>query len=245
MSESSSPPPPYPNLPADLTEAQAQAIEAIQAALAAGYTRLQVEIVAPDLKPEILARPFLDALDRPLAVLFSDAGGAALARRDWQMDPTAEDGLLLQEISTQTQITADQSLLFVIPAVMVVDKVEAICDSVLQKGQQPKPVILLNPQLQDAATVGVGLAGRRLRDRFIRTFEICYYLQALGSGALFRIYPHPWSVWRTRESGEYELVETAATKPTGEELAEILARSGQAGSGFLDGIRRFLRALQR
>jgi len=237
--------PTYPELPRDLTEAQAQAIQGIQTAIQAGYTRLLVEILVPDveLKPEILAQPFLQALDPPFAVLFSDAGAAALAQREWQASDLPED-VTLQGISPRTQVSEERALIFVLPAVSSLDTVEQICTSVSKRDQQPRPVILLNPQLQDAAAVGVGLAGGRFRERFIATFEPCYYLRPLASGALLRIYPHPWTVW-LEEEGNYSLVKAQSKQPDGEELAEIFAGATDQPTNVLEGIRRFFQALQR
>jgi hypothetical protein len=115
------------------------------------------------------------------------------------------------------------------PAVYSLDQVERVCQAVsggdpsglASKGRDPKPVVLLNPQLQDAATVGVGLAGRRLRQRFLSTFETSYYLRSLVEGALFRAYPDPWSVWQQEESGLYSVLQTFRARPSGEEVAEL------------------------
>jgi hypothetical protein len=221
----------FPDLPVDLAQACEQAIRATQLAMQAGYRRLLIEIIAPDLKPEVLAHPFLDLVQPPALVLFSDAGGAALAQREWGSLP---DGIQLQSLSSRTQPTPEQSVLLVMPAVYGLEQVERVCQAVsggdpsglAQKGRDPKPVILLNPQLQDAATVGVGLAGRRLRQRFLSTFETSYYLRSLVEGALFRAYPDPWSVWQQEEPGLYSVLQTLMAQPTGEEVAELF-RAGQ------------------
>ena len=238
--------PQYPELPRDLAEAQAQAIQGLQAAIQAGYTRLLVEILVPDveLKPEILAQPFLQLLDPPFSFLFSDAGAAALAQREWQgLDLPA--GITLQGISPRTVVTEEMGLVFVLPAVSTLDRVEQICSSMSKREQQPRPVVLINPQLQDAASVGVGLSGRRFRERFIATFEPCYYLRPLASGALLRIYPHPWTVWLEEEDGNYSLLKAQGQQPDGEELSEIFASGTDQPTSLLDGIRRFFQALQR
>ncbi|MGQ9838193.1 MAG: DUF1995 family protein [Cyanobacteriota bacterium] len=216
----------FPDLPVDLAQACQQAKQATQLALQAGYRRLLIEIIAPDLKPEELARPFLDLVQLPALVLFSDAGSAALAQREWGSLP---EGIQLQSLTPRTQPNPEQSVLLVMPAVYSLDQVERVCQLVsggdpsglAEKGRDPKPVILLNPQLQDAATVGVGLAGRRLRQRFLSTFETSYYLRSLVEGALFRAYPDPWSVWQQEEPGLYSVLQTLKAQPTGEEVAEL------------------------
>lgn len=244
---SDAPDPTYPELPRDLAEAQAQAIQGIQTAIQAGYTRVLVEILVPDveLKPEILAQPFLQVFDPPFSVLFSDAGAAALAQREWQALDLLPEGVTLQGISPRTQVTEEMALVFVLPAVSTLDAVEQICNSVSKRDQQSRPVIMLNPQLQDAATVGVGLSGRRFRERFIATFEPGYHLRPLASGALLRIYPHPWTVWLEEEDGTYGLLKAQSRQPDGEELSEIFASATDQPTNLLEGIRRFFQALQR
>jgi len=212
----------FPHLPVDLAQACEQAIQATQLAIQAGYRRLLIELLAPEIKPEVLARPFLQLLQPPALVLFSDAGGAALAQREWGSLP---EGVQLQSLTARTQPTPEQSLLFVMPAVYNLDQVERVCQAVSGGDPSglgaPKPVVLLNPQLQDAATVGVGLAGRRLRQRFLSTFETSYYLRSLVGGALFRAYPDPWSVWQEEEDGCYSVLQTFRARPSGEEVAEL------------------------
>ena len=220
----------FPRLPGDLAQACEQAIQATRLAIQAGYRRLLIEILAPDIKPEVLARPFLELLQPPALVLFSDAGGAALAQREWGSLP---DGMQLQSLTARTQPTPDQSVLFVRPAVYNLDQVERVCQVVsggdpsglAAKGRDPKPVVLLNPQLQDAAAVGVGLAGRRLRQRFLSSFETSYYLRSLLEGALFRAYPDPWSLWQQEEPGLYSVLQTFRARPSGEEVAELFRAS--------------------
>lgn len=234
-----------PELPRDRAEAQAQAIQAAQAAIEAGYTRLLIEILVPDveLKPEILAQPFLQLLDPPFSVLFSDAGAAALAEREWQR-LNLPDGTAVQSISARTQVNEEMGLLFVLPAVSTLDTVEQICNSVSKRERQPRPVVLINPQLQDAASVGVGLAGRRFRERFITTFEPCYHLRPLAAGALLRVYPYPWMVWMEGEE-DYHLLKTLDQQPYGEDLAEIFAEATDQPMNWIEGLRRFLQTLRR
>jgi hypothetical protein len=237
----------YPELPLDLEDAQSQAMAAVQRAVKSGYQRLQIDILIPDLKPEILARPFLQVCNPPLLAIFSDAGGAALAQRDWMAtDPPIPEGVVLESLSRRTSVAEDQAVLFVTPAVYGIEQVEEVCNTMSRQYSDHRPVVLLNPQLQDAATVGVGLSGRRFQQRFMNTFEPCYFLRPLGNGALFRVYPHPWTIWeQDSETGEYYLLETTDSKPSGEDLAEIFARNNSSPSSIWAGLRRFFQALQR
>lgn len=235
----------HPELPDDLADAQAQALTGIRAALAAGYSRLQVDILLPELKPDILARPFAGAFEPPFAFLFADAGAAALAQRNWQ-----EPDWPISSVNQGDRFSDDTAIVFAAPTVVEIGAVEALCGArgaaipqVNSERESRAPILLLNPQLQDAATVGIGLAGRQLRERFISTLEPCYFLQAFGAGAMMRQYPHPWTVWLLNDNDEYELLETRDRKPTGEDLSKIFANATNSGASLLGGLSRFIRAL--
>ncbi|MDX2096236.1 MAG: DUF1995 family protein [Leptolyngbyaceae cyanobacterium bins.59] len=237
------------NLPATLEEAIVQAQEATQAALAAGLTRLQVELAFPELKPMPVARQFLtifENLGPNLKVLFSDAGAGALARRDWGEMPCVIRGL--GELKAEVQ-PDDRLFLIIAPSSVEVAAVEKLCETVGER-----PVVLLNPRLEDVATVGIGYAGRQLRTRFLSTIESCYYLRPLEQAALFRCYPGLWQVWR-EENGSYQQVAEMPQRPSGEELDRLLLGSSEvtpdapspspSRENFFTGLQRFLRALGR
>lgn len=229
------------DLPVDLASAQAQALQAAQQAIADGYRRIEIEILVPDLKPEPLALPFLEITDPPLTAIFSDAGGAALAQREWGSQP---EGISLQSLGVSCRVSKEMTLLFVTPSVYSLEAVEEISNQVSEKGYSERPIILLNPQLQDASSVGVGLSGRRIRQRFMVTFEPVYALIPLGSRAVFRAYPDPWGIYQEDESGQLRLLEERNQRPTGEELDEIFAQANPQSSRFWDGLRRFFKSLQ-
>ncbi len=219
-------------LPDDFVAAQTQAVAACQAALAAGYKRLQVEILMPDLKPDVLAAPFRDLFaPEAVAFVFADAGAAALAKQRW-----AEWSGIICGVNQASRLPDTLAIIFVTPGIVEVDAVEALCNArspVLTP--TAVPVLLINPQLQDAATVGIGLAGRRLRQRFSSTFETCYHLRALADGTIVRQYPEAWQVWDLNNA----LLQTYAQRPTADDLDALWQPS------TLGGWRRFLRALGR
>lgn len=238
-------------LPSTLDDAIAQAQTATQAAIAAGYTRLQIEILFPELKPMPIAEQFLPAFadwGRGLKVFFTDAGTAALAKRDWGEVPFQIRSLDVagarQTTSVEEQVDADDELyIFVAPSAVEVAPVEQICNAA-----GGRPTILFNPRLEDVSTIGIGYAGRQLRQRFLDTIEACYYLRPLDDqSALLRCYPDPWQVWSETE-GVYRLVSEAREKPDSEEIGEILAASTgnqQSKRRLLPGLQQFFRALGR
>jgi hypothetical protein len=237
--------------PTTLDEAIAQARSATQAALAVGYTRLQIELLLPELKPLEPAYEYLPALaglGQHLKIFFTDAGAAALARRNWQDLPHPIRSL---DIAGSRQTTPadelvdpeDQAFLFVAPSAVEVSLVEKICALAGER-----PVVLFNPRLEDAGTIGLGYAARKLRERFLVTFEPCYYLRPLGNAALLRFYPSPWQVWLETD-GVYQMVGEELQKPDSEKLDAILLKATgtpqPAGQGFLTRMQQFLNALGR
>lgn len=236
-------------IPQGLDEAIEQAKAATIAALEAGYTRLQVELVIPELKSMPIAEqllPIFAAYGSHLKVVFPDAGAAALARRDW--GPMAFEIRGLDEIRAQLR-AEDRAVLVVEPSAVEVAEVEKLCT---EAGD--RPVVLLNPRLEDVATIGIGYAGRQLRERFLNTLESCYYFRPLEGAVLFRCYPTPWQVWQAGDGG-YALLAEMPTKPVGDILDQILINEDQKGlkplpsqpskAGFLTNFERLLRALNR
>lgn len=233
-------------LPPTLEVATTQAQAATQAAIAAGYTRLQVELVFSELKVMPVAQQFLsefESLGDKLRVFFPDAGAAALARRDWGEKPYIIRGIS----DLNTEIRSEEVIVFVEPSSVEVQEVEQLCQTA-----ETQTIVLLNPRMEDIAMIGIGYAGRQLRERFINTFESCYYIRPLEGAAIFRAYPDPWQVWLEKD-GDYELIAETPTKPVGDVLDRLLAQSSDADAdttmpprrGFLSTMQQFLRTLSQ
>ncbi|GAB4216593.1 MAG: DUF1995 family protein [Synechococcales cyanobacterium] len=223
-------------LPTDLAEAQQQAIQAIMAARTAGYRRVQVEILAPELKVDRLSWPLVHHLgqENSLQVFLPDAGAAALTQRDWQ--PLGiPSSVTLSALGNHAALSRAEWILFACPNVMSIEVVEALCE----QASPNQTIIMLNPQLQDAATLGIGLAARRLRQRFIVTFEPVYFLQSLANAVLFRHYPTPWQLWHLRDSDTYDLTAEFDRRPTSEELQATLSTPRSLWEGLQSFVRRF------
>jgi hypothetical protein len=234
--------------PRTLEAAIAQASTATKAAIADGSTRLQVELAFPELKIMPVAEQFIPAfaeLGAHLRVFFPDAGAAALARRDWGETPYSVRGI--GELKAQIQ-AEERLFLFVEPSSVEVNQVDQLCQEI-----QDHPVILLNPRMEDVATIGIGYAARQLRERFLNQFDTCYYLRPLEGAALWRCYPNLWQVW-LEQDGEYQLIAEEQQKPVGDALEQILAgatgeRSPNSATlpqqGFLSSLQQFIRALSQ
>lgn len=243
-------------LPKTLEDAIAQARTATLAAIADGYSRIQVELLFPELKFMPVAQQFLPAFaeygDR-LKVLFADAGSAGLARRDWtDVKYKISDVGTGRAVSIQSKVDPeDEIFVFVTPTSVEVPQLEKICAEI---GERPQ--ILLNPRLEDSGTVGIGYAARQTRDRFISTIESCYYLRPIfDEAAVFRCYPGMWEVW-VKNGEDYQKLTELPKKPSGDELDLILAGeqtptnpNGEATPtppkkpSVMRGLQRFLKAL--
>jgi Domain of unknown function (DUF1995) len=237
-------------VPASLEDAIAQARGATQAAIQAGVPRMMVELVYSELKGLPVAELFYPALQElglTFKIYFPDAGAAALARRNWGNPEFVVRGI--GELHSEME-PGDQAYLFVEPSSIEVNQVEEMC---AQAGDAF--VVMLNPKLEDVATIGIGYAGRQLRDRFLSTLEPVYYLRPMEGAVLLRCYPHPWQVWQETDTG-YELLAEMPEKPSGEAIDRILMgettpNSGEPGGaaskakrgGFLSELQGFIRAL--
>ncbi|GAX34415.1 DUF1995 family protein [Nodularia sp. NIES-3585] len=219
-----------PELPKTLEEAIAQSRIATQAALADGYNRLQVDFLFPEIKLMPVAEQFLPLFaeyDSRLKIFFADAGGAALANRDWLGTPfkildigTGRAASLQSKIQPE-----DEIFLFIAPTSVEVPQVEKLCENI-----GDRPFVMLNPRLEDSGVVGIGYTARKTRERFISTIESCYYLRPVDdTTAVFRCYPGLWEVW-VETNGDYQKVAELPKRPTGDEL-DLIVIQGQPQTG--------------
>lgn len=219
-------------LPRNFEQTIAQLTTALAAATAAGRRRVQIDIKVPGIEVTTLLQALAPTLGSGWVALFPDAGAAALARRQLG-DAVGYDLRGLGEM--RTGIDRYSALILVEPSAVEVETVEALANQATDK-----LVVLLNSRMEEVGVVGIGLTGRRLRERFLTTVETIYTVQPTDEGAIFRCWPDPWQLWREGQDGEYTLINESDNKPSGEEID--LAFKPQ-GEGWLDGLRRFLRAL--
>ncbi|MEM9162539.1 MAG: DUF1995 family protein [Cyanobacteria bacterium P01_F01_bin.4] len=231
------------SIPTTLEAATEQAKAATKAAIQAGLTRLQVEMVIPELKHQPIAEQFLEVfrdLGMSFKVYFPDAGAAALARRDWHDPDFSIRGI--NEIKGQPE-PDDQVFLVVNPSSVEVNDVEKLCEAALDR-----PVVLLNPKLEDVATIGIGYAGRQLRERFLSKLEPCYYLRPLDGAAILRVYPQSWQVWQETDDGTHTLLAELPQRPSSEAIDRLLygeenTEIDQPKRGVFAELQQFIRAL--
>jgi Domain of unknown function (DUF1995) len=239
-------------LPNTLEDAIVQAQAATQAAIEAGYPRITVELLFPELKAMPVAQQFAAAFTQygdGLKVFFTDAGTAAWAQKNWETTGVKFGSLDVagsrQTTEADEQIEDDDRLyIFVSPTAVEVGPVEQICDAA-----GDRPCILLNPRLEDVATIGIGYAGRQLRDRFLVTLEPAYYLRPMDDTlALMRSYPDKWQVWY-ESAGEWRSIGEEQTRPDSERIEAIVqAATGTQkpkSAGFFAEIGAFIKALNQ
>ena len=212
--------------PQSLAEAVEQAKVATQSAIADGYGRIQVELVLPEipLQAQALALEFAQLFESQYSsgvkVMFPDTGAAMLAKRDWGEMPfqVTDMGSRFTPIESQVSDT-DEIFIVACPSSVEVDRVEKLCNLA-----GDRPVILLIPQLEDVAVVGIGLAARQLRERFISTLYSCYYVRPADGAYVVRNHPSPWQIWLENSAAEggYELATELSSKPMGEDLERLL-----------------------
>ena len=240
--------------PETLDIAVEQAKSATLAAIADGYKLIQVELVIPEiaLKSEALALEFANLFsDRGsgVKVMFPDTGAAALAKRNWGEQAFKVTDMGSRFTSIETQIDPEDEVFIVAcPSSVEVDRAEK-----LSQVAGDRPVIFLIPQLEDVAIVGIGLAARQLRDRFIKNIYSSYYLRPIEGGAILRNHPSQWQVWLEKESG-YELATELSTKPIGEDLERLMMQlttpegednKQQKKPSLLGNLQKFLKALSQ
>ena len=242
--------------PETLDIAVEQAKSATKAAIADGYKLIQVELVVPEiaLQSEALALEFANLFadyGSGVKVMFPDSGAAALAKRNWGEQTFQVTDMGSRFTSIETQISSEDEIFIVAcPSAVEVDRAEKLANLA-----GDRPVIFLIPQLEDVAIVGIGLAARQLRDRFIKNIYSCYYLRPIEGGAILRNHPSSWQVWLEKESG-YELATELSTKPMGEDLDRLMMqltapadnesdKQTRKKPSLLGNLQKFLKALSQ
>ena len=243
-------------IPSTLEDAIAQAKEAVQTALDTGCGRIVVDFAIPEiaLQAQAIALQFTAMFadyGEELRVMFPDSGAAALAKRDWGETEFSVTDLGSRFTPVDRKIAeGDRLFLLVCPSAIEIESVEKLCNLA-----GDRPVILLIPQLESVATVGIGYAARQLRERFLSTLETAYFLKPFAGGAIYRTYPSLWQVW-LEDNGDWQLIAEEPQKPAGDRLERILMGTAEAENeatstakpkkaGFLSNLQQMLKALNQ
>lgn len=229
-------------LPADLRQAESQALAALLAALPSGGSgRWSVDWRFEGLRLLPVALRFCQALleaGQATRLVFPDAGACALAKRDAPgLAERIGDFRGQQRRSAESDGAGADLLLAVAPAMPDYEEFEQLCAA--HRG----PVAMLNGRLEDAA-VGIGSVARERRRGFVAEWQAAYVLQPLAGSALRRAYPGDWELYRQDADG-FRLAARFEQKPDAEAQAEALAGEGGVGIGanlrsletFIEGLR--------
>ncbi len=213
-------------LPADLHTAEAEALGALQAALAGGSKgRWTVEFRFEGLRLLPVALRLLEGLiaERPeVRLLFPDAGATALARRNAPAQ-AERIGSFSDQRRLQQEKPSQGLLLLVGASQPEYELVEAVC------GSHGDTVVLLNPSLEDAA-IGIGSVARQRRKGFLAGWQAAYALLPKSDRALRCAYPGEWELYRLDPDG-FRLASRFEQKPDAEQQDLALSGREEAGLG--------------
>jgi hypothetical protein len=225
-------------LPPDLRAAESELLVALQAALAseaAGHWSVELRFEGLRILPVALRlAETLARRDGTLRLLFPDAGAAALACRD-APPLAAAIGSFADQIRLQGESGSEGLLLLVAPGQADYEAVERLC------GQHRGPLVLLNPNLEDAA-VGIGSVARARRRGFLSLWRPAYALIPQPASALRRAFPDLWELYRLEADG-FRLAANFEQKPDGEQQAEALGETGAVAG--LRSLGQLIEGLQR
>jgi len=184
-----------------------------------------------------------------LQLLFPDEGTAAYVKQNWKNLPTRTQCTSLPRAKL---VEGVQALVLVAPAATEVPAVQRLIQQV-DENAPTTIVLLINPKLVDMQSTGYGLVGRELRTMVEETFSIAFALKSYPDGALYRLYPEGWSVWREDENAAdgsgYALAYSAMRRPSGDDVDEYLAgddeeEGGGGGGNPLAGLDKFIKGFQ-
>ncbi len=227
-------------LPNNLEDAIAQAISATHQAIADGATRVVTDLRFPELKVLPIATEFAASFNQSYGnnwqAIFADAGAAALAKREWANLEVSVRGVNEGRRAIRED---DRAFLIIEPTSVEVEQLEKL----LQLAGD-RPFVMVNPRLENSE-VGLGLAARQMRDRFLNTFETAYYIKPLELGALGRCYPQTWQVWQQTDSGMEPMAEVSQ-RPSSDDIDRLFRqKTGQRSGSFLERLQQFFNALSR
>ena len=200
------------NLPADLEEAEINVYDSIQSYLLSNSDQSFLSI---NLKFEGLRlNPIIFRLSKKLTkikyeniLLWADAGGAALAKRD---NPELANKIYTFKEFINSSDLINSILLVCSPQPYDIEMFEQVCS------HAKSTVIMLNGKLEDPL-VGIGSVGREMRKRFAQKWQVVYFVQPLSLGALSKKFPNDWDLFKLESNG-YSFVKSFEKRPDDETI---------------------------
>ena len=200
------------NLPADLEEAEINVYDSIQSYFLSNSDQSFLSI---NLKFEGLRlNPIIFRLSNKLTkiqyeniLLWADAGGAALAKRD---KPELANKIYTFKEFINSSDLINSILLVCSPQPYDIEMFEQVCS------HAKSTVIMLNGKLEDPI-VGIGSVGREMRKRFAEKWQVVYFVQPLSLGALSKKFPNDWDLFKLESNG-YSFVKSFEKRPDDETI---------------------------
>ena len=199
-------------LPSDLREAESNLYESIHSYFLSSSEQSFLSI---NLKFEGLRiNPIIFRLSNKLTeikfdniLLWADAGGAALAKRD---NPELANKIFTFKEFINSTDSLNSVLLVCSPQPYDIEMFEQVCS------HTNSTVIMINGKLEDPI-VGIGSVGREMRKRFAEKWQVLYYLQPLSLGALLRKFPNHWELFKLESDG-YRFIKSFPNRPDDETI---------------------------
>ena len=199
-------------LPSDLREAETNVFESIQSYF---LSNSEQSFLSISLKFEGLRiNPIIFRLSNKLTeikldnvLLWADAGGAALAKRD---NPELANKIFTFKEFINSTDTLNSLLLVCSPQPYDIEMFEQVCS------HTNSTVIMVNGKLEDPI-VGIGSVGREMRKRFAEKWKVLYFVQPLSMGALLKRFPNDWQLFKFNPHG-YSFVKSFDKRPDDETI---------------------------
>lgn len=199
-------------LPSDLNEAEKNLYKSIKSYLSSNsdksFLSINLRFDGLRINPIIFrlsTKLFENKLDNIL--LWADAGGAALAKRDF---PQLSKKIFTFKEYLNTSDTLNSLLLVCSPQPYDIEIFEQVCL------HTNSTVIMINGKLEDPI-VGIGSVGREMRKRFSDKWKTIYYVQPLSMGAILREYPKNWELFKLESNG-YKFIKSFEQRPDDETI---------------------------
>ena len=199
-------------LPSDLKEAETNLFESIQSYF---LSNSEQSFLSINLKFEGLRiNPIIFRLSHKLTdikldnvLLWADAGGAALAKRD---NPELANKIFTFKEFINSTDSFNSLLIVCSPQPYDIEMFEQVCS------HTNSTVIMVNGKLEDPI-VGIGSVGREMRKRFAEKWKVIYFLQPLSMGALLKRFPNDWELFKLNPDG-YSFVKSFDKRPDDETI---------------------------
>ena len=199
-------------LPADLQEAETNVYDSIQSYFSSNseksFLSISLKFDGLRLNPIIFRLSNkLNEIQYDNILLWADAGGAALAKRD--NPELAKKIFTFKEFINSTDLL-NSLLLVCSPQPYDIEMFEQVCS------HANSTVIMINGKLEDPI-VGIGSVGREMRRRFAEKWKVIYFVQPLSLGALLKRFPNNWELYKLNPNG-YSFVKSFDKRPDDETI---------------------------